>query len=83
MGTLHQQEPREWAHVRGDDAVADVIRLAGKFNLPVEQVTAILDMAERRRANDLAVMNGDIWDEQISGMGQLLDTLAAAVALRE
>lgn len=52
--------------------------IAKRFALPFDSVVALMHVLELRRANDLAVANGDAWDEQISGVAEELQRIAHA-----
>lgn len=82
MGTLFNQSARDSRSVsmsEVDGFLADAVALAKKHSLTVSEVIAARDVLERRRQNDLYTANGDAFDEQMAGFGELLQQLTAAV----
>lgn len=78
MGTLFKQEPRPFYAVGMDD-IDDQIKLMGALSkahkIPLDKVISIAHVLELRRANDLYAYNGDAFDEQMQGFGELLREL--------
>lgn len=72
MGTLYDQPPRKHHHEDGRKWLEHMKGLAQESNLSVDQVIAALSVREAIRRNNLYVDNGDIWDEQIAGIGHIL-----------
>ena len=82
MGTLYSQQPRKSHEITEgqlDSFLAFVSGLAQKHKVPVADVVASARVLELRRANDLYVGNGDIFDEQIAGIGQELQRIAESI----
>lgn len=82
MGTLWEQEVRNSCNFSDVDVqlnINSIKDLAAKNHLTVSDVIRIFDTLERRRTNDLYKWNGDTWDEQIAGMGQLLQNIESAL----
>lgn len=81
MGTLMNQPPRRrngCDDFRNEgDYIDDVKHYAKRSGLSVAEVTEILKLREMERANNLAVADGDIKDEQLAGFGELLTILSA------
>jgi len=81
MGTLFDQPPRDerWPD-QGyyEHTIEEVLDLAKKYSLPTADVIQILHVAELDRRNDMSRDNGDRWDEQIAGIGDLLRGLMDA-----
>jgi hypothetical protein len=74
MGTLQDQQPRNYYRVTGGEInllISEVLNTAEKFDITFDQAFNIYNLAENRRRNDLFVANGDIWDEQICGIGDI------------
>jgi hypothetical protein len=82
MGTLFAQDPRN-SHAVGqkdlDSFLTGAVTLAKKHKIPLTRVIEAKDALERERANDLSYANGDIFDEQMAGFGELLRELTSAV----
>lgn len=75
MGTLFNQSPRLEREYYELGSINDIKELAEKTNLSFDQVVNALHFLELRRKNDLYVSNGDIHDEQMAGIGLLLQQL--------
>lgn len=81
MGTLTNQPPRNKLDIDSAEMMR-AIRFVednstGEFT--PRDIIEIGKMLEMRRANDLAVMNGDIHDEQMAGIGERFDQLIIAL----
>jgi hypothetical protein len=76
MGTLFNQSPRDWHRQdRAKSIISDIDYLKeiqAKTGLSYDQVISTCNMLELRRKNDLYVANGDAFDEQMAGFGELL-----------
>ena len=76
MGTLFNQSPRDYCHVDRKKQIIEHIHylkeIQKETGLSYEQVINTCNMLELRRKNDLYVKNGDAFDEQIAGIGELL-----------
>ncbi|MCO5250721.1 MAG: hypothetical protein M9949_04780 [Candidatus Kapabacteria bacterium] len=75
MGTLFEQKPRNY---HSCDKIEDVISeiealkdIQKKTGLTYDQVLETCKMLELRRKNTLYVENGDTFDEQMGGFGEL------------
>ena len=79
MGTLTNQAPRNHRKVQLDEFLTDAVKLAEKHKIAVSDVIAASQALEFRRRNDLYVDDGDAFDEQIGGIGALLQQLCSAV----
>ena len=82
MGTLYSQQPRKWHEVTGgqlDTFLLCATELAKKHKVAVADVVASARVLELRRANDLYVGNGDVFDEQLAGIGQELQRIAESI----
>jgi hypothetical protein len=82
MGTLFKQEIRSQRYVEESDLdgfLAAAVKLSQKHKIHVADVISAGRVLELKRRNDLYVNNGDAFDEQIAGIGELLQTLSSAV----
>ncbi len=82
MGTLYHQKPRGLRinHTQDiDHEIAILVKLAKKHGISVSDVIAAADMLERQRFNYLYIDNGDTFDEQMAGIGEELQRIAAAL----
>lgn len=78
MGTLHDQQPRDFKHVTKSgalDLISEINEVAKETKLSFDQVFKIYELKEKQRTNSLYVANGDIKDEQLSGFGELISEL--------
>lgn len=77
MGTLFEQKPRSSFSVDEKEVknhISSIKRIATSNNLTFDQVLRVYENLEHKRQNDVFVNNGDIHDEQMSGIGELLNT---------
>jgi hypothetical protein len=82
MGTLHNQPERDHKRVASgdlDDFLGSAVKLAAKHKIAVSDVIAAKQALESERRNDLYVANGDVFDEQVSGIGLILEGVTSAV----
>ncbi len=82
MGTLHNQPERDHKLVASgdlDDFLGSAVKLAAKHKIAVSDVIAAKQALESERRNDLYVANGDVFDEQVSGIGLILEGVTSAV----
>ncbi len=82
MGTLHNQEPRNYKFVErrnATDLIDEILDVAEATNVSFDQALRVYELLEQKRKTDCFVDNGDIWDEQISGIGQILEKIATAL----
>ena len=93
MGTLQNQPPRPYMSVNvsamsstsgGVTFMAEELlqmkRVAEQAGCTLDQVLQLRQIREDERRNDLYVANGDIWDEQIAGIGEILSGIADALS---
>lgn len=76
MGTLFSQPPRDYKSVTEYKllGIAEACEmLVKRKGVSFDQALQIYEIAEIARRNDLFATNGDIWDEQIAGIGQILE----------
>ncbi len=79
MGTLTDQPPRKYRFPESEEVgimVRQVKELSKKENISFDQALRIFELLEQERSNTLSVDNGDIWDEQIGGIGKILEKIA-------
>ena len=79
MGTLTEQPPRKYRFPEPEEVeimVNQVKSLAEKHEISFDQSLRIFELLEKERSNSLAVDNGNIWDEQIGGIGKILEKMA-------
>jgi len=82
MGTLFDQKVRhygtvEYSHL--DDFIAVIVKLSKKHGISVAEVIAAKEVLENERNNNFQVNNGDAFDEQMAGFGELLQQLISAI----
>jgi hypothetical protein len=76
MGTLKNQLPRYDGTVTSpglDAFLTDLTAAAKKHEVPVTDVIAARRVLELKRQNDLYLTNGNIHDEQMGGLAELLE----------
>lgn len=82
MSTLFTQAPREFNRIAFDDLddfLVDALKLAEKYDVTVADVIATKHALELKRKNDLYVANGDAFDEQLAGFGEILKEIHDAL----
>jgi hypothetical protein len=81
MGTLHEQPDRDrYTKVSVNEFFLEVQELSKRHKMSIPDVIAVLHVVELQRGNNLAAQDGNAWDEQISGIGHILENLVEAVA---
>ncbi|WP_324172285.1 hypothetical protein [Sulfurimonas sp.] len=78
MGTLYDQEPRDYKRVeisRVNYFLDEVSELATKYKMERKDIIEAFKAVELARQNDLYVANGDIHDEQMAGIGQAVQEI--------
>lgn len=79
MGILGNQPPRENYNVSADSLdcfLSDTVELAKKYKISVDSVINAKHVMELARQNNLMVQHGDYFDEQIGGLGSLLEKIS-------
>nr|WP_321405863.1 hypothetical protein [uncultured Carboxylicivirga sp.] len=82
MGTLKEQPVRQTLNISVEDNIRFLEELKEIESATGYSINTILEsrkIMEYSRRNDLFVANGDIHDEQMSGLGDLLENLTQAV----
>ncbi len=72
MGTLFNQQPRNFYLVDEEKEMEFVISLSNKFKISISETIQILEYLEKRRTNNLMAADCDIKDEQLAGFGELI-----------
>lgn len=78
MGTLFEQRERAYIDTDKDDVVlllTNAIKIAKDLKVDLNQVLTVYHIKELERQNDLSVNNGNIHDEQMAGMGEILQEI--------
>jgi hypothetical protein len=86
MGTLFNQSPRnyrEYNENKIEEFLETVLSLSQKYKIPTNEVIHAVEVLEIRRRNDLYVANGDTFDEQMAGLGNLLQDLNNVLNARQ
>jgi hypothetical protein len=79
MGTLFSQSPRIYHEVDYKDLQSEteeLLSLAKEYSITLDQAIAIRRVLEIRRTNQLYINDRDTWDEQIAGIGEILQRVA-------
>ncbi|MBD2043479.1 hypothetical protein [Microcoleus sp. FACHB-672] len=82
MGTLFDQPERNHRRVTDselDAFLSDAVKLAKKHSINVAEVIKAKGVLELERRNDLYVNNGDSFDEQMSGFGEILQEMVSTL----
>lgn len=82
MGTLFDQAERDYKRVSSvdvDDFLAIALDLAKKHSIDVATVVAAKHALEIQRQNSIYVANGDAFDEQIAGLGEIAESIKDAL----
>ncbi len=86
MGTLFSQQERNFRSVSNeslDGFLSHAAKLAKKHSVTVSDVIAAATLLQLERKNDLYVANGDIHDEHMAGIGEILQSIATALERNE
>ena len=79
MGTLFQQLNRskyDNEEYNINSLIADLKDLEENEGFTKDQAIEFLKVAQLRRRNNLYRNNGDAWDEQIAGIGEILQSIS-------
>lgn len=82
MSTLFDQPNRNFYRVTSqeiDEFIASALELSKKHDISLSEVVATKAVLELERRNDLYAANGDAFDEQIAGIGEILQSLSSAI----
>ncbi len=78
MGTLKDQPPRKYQSListEPDIAISQIKDFIVKHKITFEQAIMFFQLLENSRKNTIYVDNGNIFDEQMSGFGKILEKL--------
>lgn len=78
MGTLKNQPPREYMYVSEDgmESTVEMLKqISSKCNISLDQAIKIYEIKTANRKIDAYIANGDIKDEQLSGIAMYLDSI--------
>ena len=84
MGTLLNQKPRKYKSKELKDTeerLKTYIKIAKEHKVSLSDVITTARILELERSNDLFVANGDIHDEQMSGLGEILIEIKDCISL--
>ena len=84
MGTLFQQSNRGNPDNEESDIkflLSNLKQLSEEENLTDDQIIELLKAAQLKRRNDLYRDNGDAWDEQIAGIGEILQSISNSLRI--
>ena len=82
MGTLFEQAERRPHYVENKDVkqfLEEAIELSRQFKEPLETILKAYEIKEMERRNNLYKSNGDTFDEQMAGLGEILEKIAESV----
>lgn len=82
MGTLFNQPERNYRRVTTSDVeyfLEDAIKISKKLKISLSDVIEAQKILELERQNSLYVENGDAHDEQMKGVGEIIQQLAESV----
>jgi hypothetical protein len=75
MGTIFEQDPRNYKYTDGIDQIVNqteyIDEVCHRTGWEKSEVIELCKMLEIRRKNNLYVANGDIFDEQMKGLAEL------------
>ena len=84
MGTLLEQKPRNYKSVeieQVEERLKEFKDIADVNKVSLSDVIATAKILELERRNNLFVANGDIHDEQMSGLGEILNGIKDSLSL--
>jgi len=82
MGTLLEQKPRNFRKVETKDVeerLKEFISIAKSHKVSLSDVINTAKIMEQERSNDLFAANGDIHDEQMMGIGEILTNIEGSI----
>ena len=82
MGTLFNQLPRKKHQVEIQDLMAaadDIKTVAEESGLTTETVAEIYKAEALNRFTECYIENGDVKDEQLMGIGEILEEIAGSI----
>jgi hypothetical protein len=79
MGTVFNQPKRDSFTISKKDVdffLDNALELAKKYKIELSNVISAYKVLELKRKNDLSHRNGDIFDEQVAGIAEILQALS-------
>ena len=80
MGTLYNQSPRNYFDIDFKyvkSACEEIQKIAKETKMSVADVIEVYKIETKNRGINCYVANGDIWDEQMAGFGELFKSFNA------
>ena len=80
MGTLFNEPPRNYFEIDFKyvkSACEEIQKIAKETKMSVADVIEVYKIKTQNRSIDCYVDNGDIWDEQMAGFGELFKSFNA------
>ena len=78
MGTLYDQPPRGLKSIsleKVENELKFLIEIADRNEVDLQDVISVANLLEKERATNAYIENGDIHDEQMMGIGEILERL--------
>ena len=78
MGTLFNQPPRSsqrFKSVDVEELIDEVKRISRDKKVSIDQVLKAMKILSLERRNELYTVNGDIFDEQMCGFGEIFERI--------
>jgi len=79
MGTLRNQPPRDHFHQDLDSLLTELGAIGNKHNINIATAIEAKKALEFERQNNITVQNGDYHDEQMAGLGDILERISGAI----
>jgi protein-disulfide isomerase-like protein with CxxC motif len=83
VGTVFKQPVRDRHHVTARDVLDHIDTLkavAQEAGISLDQAIEVWRVMEQARANNIAVANGDVHDEQMAGFASILEAANEVIA---
>lgn len=83
MGTLFQQPERKALYINQKEVknlLDDALELSKNYKVPLETILKAYEIKEMERRNNLYKSNGDTFDEQMAGFGEILEKIAESLS---
>ena len=79
MGTIGNQPARNQFDQDLSSFIDELVELGKKKKLTIDQVIGAYKVLELQRQNNIAIQDGDYFDEQMGGIGDKLSEIASAI----
>jgi hypothetical protein len=82
MGTLFNQPPRDYRGYDRKNAlnlIEEIREVADQAGIEFSEALRIYELLEKSRSTDVYVDNGNIFDEQMAGIGELLKEISESI----